>query len=394
MKNSFKHIFFLLIIIILLGYLFYLLSHKYQTDDYKYQPDNGNLLMSKYPEYLTEVNYLEDFRNQNLFYESYQENELLYVKAKFKSLNQNPDSIRNDILREYILPEDIIKTDSFFVNKSDCYNNYQVYESSLYGIKQRGFLEGNSSNNLLIYFQGHGGNPCDFSYYNRIKEKILESNYDILTFSMFGRGFNQMDTISFPIKVNRESIYDNNYIFNKPNPSGSHDIIRLFYDKENPNIKPLSLMLSSPYTIINKIIGNYENVVITGISGGAWYTTILSGLIPEIDKSYSFNGTLPLLFGIDNNSVGDFEYVYSTLWNERDYYDFYFLSLFNKNNLMNRISYHIYSELDECCFSSPEVIYFKNVIDELNFNNLKVVIFENKVEHNIDDQWLLNKLDL
>ena len=68
--------------------------------------------MSKYPEYLTEVNYLEDFRNQNIFYESYQENELLYVKEKFESLNQNPDSIRNDILREYILPKDIIKTDT------------------------------------------------------------------------------------------------------------------------------------------------------------------------------------------------------------------------------------------------------------------------------------------
>ena len=105
-------------------------------------------------------------------------------------------------------------------------------------------------------------------------------------------------TISFPIKVNRQSIYNNNYIFNKLNPSGSHDIIRLFYDKENPNIKPLSLMLSSPYTIINNIIGNYENVVITGISGGALYTTILSGLIPEIEESYSFNGTLPLLFRI------------------------------------------------------------------------------------------------
>ena len=34
---------------------------------------------------------------------------MLYVKEKFESLNQNPDSIRNEILREYILPEDIIK---------------------------------------------------------------------------------------------------------------------------------------------------------------------------------------------------------------------------------------------------------------------------------------------
>ena len=56
-------------------------------------------------------------------------------------------------------------------------------------------------------------------------------------------------------------------------------------------------MLSGNYYLIKKIINssNYNEVVMIGISGGGWYATMLAAIMPEIDKSISFAGTIPLL---------------------------------------------------------------------------------------------------
>ena len=107
-----------------------------------------------------------------------------------------------------------------------------------------------------------------------------------------------------------------------------------------------------------------------GISGGSWYSTILSGLIPEINHLFSFNGTLPLFYRIETDSKGDFENIFADLWKKHDYYTFYFLSLYDKNSELNRTSHHIYSEYDECCFSKPEIDYFKKSMDTMEIQNL------------------------
>ena len=123
-----------------------------------------------------------------------------------------------------------------------------------------------------------------------------------------------------------------------------------------------------------------------------WYSTILSGLVPKINKLYSFNGTLPLVYKIATNSSGDFEQQFSEIWNRYDYYTFYILSLYNSEGKLNRQSYHIYSERDECCFSKPEIYFFQETVRSLNISNLKIKIFKNKLEHNIDYEWLIKEI--
>ena len=325
------------------------------------------------------------------FYNSIIKDEISKIKLYFE--NFNPSKIRNEIINDFILPDSIVDLSIENGKYDDCYIEPIIYQTKFYGIKQRGIFESNNKKKLLIYLQGHRGFPCNFNYYKEIKEQLNE-DFDFLTFSMFGLGFNKMDSIAFPIKINKKG---NQYTYHNNSYSefgNGHDVIQFYYDENYPNKKPLSLFISSPHFIINEIIksNKYDEIYLTGISGGGWYATILSGLIPEINSLYSFNGTLPLIYRINTNSKGDYEQQFSELWNKYDYYTFYFLSLFDNKNNLKRNSFHIYSEFDECCFSSPEVNYFEKSIRELGIPNLKTKIFKGKTEHNIEVKWLVNNI--
>ena len=63
-------------------------------------------------------------------------------------------------------------------------------------------------------------------------------------------------------------------------PSGVRQFLKS--DESNPNIDGLALMLSGNYYLIEDLIGDYQDSTIIGISGGAWYATILAALLPQI----------------------------------------------------------------------------------------------------------------
>ena len=88
------------------------------------------------------------------------------------------------------------------------------------------------------------------------------------------------------------------------------------------------MILSGNYFLIKKIINNnlYDEVIMVGISGGGWYTTLISSLITKIDKSYSFAGTVPFLFRLFDTNYGDWEQIDSSIYAIVDYNSFYVLS--------------------------------------------------------------------
>ena len=75
-----------------------------------------------------------------------------------------------------------------------------------------------------------------------------------------------------------------------------------------------------------------------------------------------------------------------------DYYTIYFLSLFDSSGSLSRKSTHIYSEFDKCCFSSPEIDYFKMTVDSLKLSNLNVKIFKDNDSHSINTEWLVKEI--
>ena len=98
-------------------------------------------------------------------------------------------------------------------------------------------------------------------------------------------------------------------------------------------------------TIIKNILlkKNYDKIILTGISGGGWYTTLLTPIINEIDISISFSGTKPLHY-VYYRCCHDWEQKYSSIWKGFNYEDFYYMSTFRlkNNSIFRRKSYQIY----------------------------------------------------
>ena len=272
-----------------------------------------------------------------------------------------------------------------------------------YNINHFGILETSNQTNkkLLIYHQGHGGNPYNFEYFLYLKEKFKSKGYDVLSLSMSGLGYNFLGNTnySFPINAEKNSEVSFNYTFGNRQLL-DHYIYRHYYDNNYPNIMPHALMLSGNYYLIKNLENNYDEIVMIGISGGGSATSMLAGLIPKINKSYNFHSLLPKIFTL--NREGDWEESYSNIWDEYSYWDFYFLALLDSENFQNR-EHHIIHNLERIrgdnvlyAFNNPFAKMFKNLVDFTAIDKLSVIVLD-KTPHEIDikflENYILKKLD-
>ena len=338
----------------------------------------------------------------------YQKNILL---KKLKNITKDSNLIRKKIIDKYVLPNKLVKFSKPEINeilkkkapihlRINQFNNKPPKDAILlkvkyYNINHFGVLETNQNNKkLLIYHQGHAGNPYNFDYFLYLKEKFKSKGYDILSLSMTGLGYNFLDNTnySFPINAEKNSEVSFNYTFNDRQLL-DHYIYRSYYDHNYPNIMPHALMLSGNYYLIKNLENNYDEIVMIGISGGGLATTMLAGLIPKINKSYNFHSWLPKIFRL--NRLGDWESTWSKIWDEYDYWDFYFLALLDSENSQNR-EHHIIHNLERKrednvihSFNNPFAAMFKNLVDLISVDKLSVIVLD-KIVHEIDIKFLEN----
>ena len=311
---------------------------------------------------------------------------LMTITANKKFSNKDILEMRNLILNEYILdPKQItyfekpgliesIEFNTFPDESSKIIgvnfyniNNYSIIEYSKYHSKKK---------KLLIYNQGHKGNPYNYDYFINIKEHYKQKGFDIMSLSMSNLGYNE-ESVSFPL-IDLES-------------DSVHGIYHKFYDHAYPNKKPLSLMLSGNYYLIKKILSDhaYEEVYMVGMSSGGWYTTFLSSIIPEIKASYVFSGTRPIFFKIFQGNEGDWELTGSKIYEKIDYWDLYLLSTIDKFNKQNRKHFQVYNQHDDYFASVGTMI--KKASENLGSSNFKVELLTID-EHIIDINFLFSQL--
>ena len=144
------------------------------------------------------------------------------------------------------------------------------------------------------------------------------------------------------------------------------EITVFFYDEKNPNLDPLSLFLYPHMKIIESSIQkfDYKDVSIVGISGGGWYVTWLSALMPQIKKSIIYAGGIPFAFRKYGSMHGDWESTYSNLYNYVNYYNLFQMMLIDDAIDEKRLAFMIYNDRDPCCFSNPYALAFKNSIND------------------------------
>ncbi len=293
--------------------------------------------------------------------------------------------IKNLIMKDYILNKDqtdfkIVdyKTDfnKKFLNHENFIKNADIYKIKYYNINNYAFHHKANDKckikKLIIYSNGHSFSAYDHQDFLDFKKKAVEKCYDFFVIGMTGLGFNAISNNSFPSQI------DNTV-------STNLEIIRSFYDKEFPNKKPLSLMLTGNYYLITNFLNEnkYENIYMVGLSGGGWYTTFLSSLITNIDASFSIAGTLPLIFYLNSyHNSGTWEQDSSEIYNHLDYIDLYILSTMNEKFYATRKHFQIYNSKDRCCFLLPATSKFKKIFEKLKIKNVYIYIWENN-EHSI-----------
>jgi hypothetical protein len=331
------------------------------------------------------------------------------VKLGNKSFKSNSLLEKRDlILQNYILePKQISYTKNQNIINSIRFINLPGKNSEIncvkfYDVKECGIIEYtqsiSSSNNkkLLIYFQGHGsetykvskdfykgqhGNPYNHRDFIKIKNHYLAKGFDILSLSMSNKGYN-FELNYFP-NIILKYLKKNGY---------QHEIYKNFYDPEYPNKKPLSLMLSGNFYLINEILtkSDYQEIYAVGISGGGWYSTILSAIIPQITRSFSFSGTIPLPLQYFDKNKGDWELSDRKNYKDFNYFDLYALSTVDEFNKKTRKHHQIYNTYDSCCYRKPYSSLMKNVATKLEDKNFEIIEL-NRNTHDIDTNFLFSK---
>jgi hypothetical protein len=306
----------------------------------------------------------------------------IFISRPVFEASKNLDLVRSNLKNRVILPSklvSIIEGDSSIKNF-----NYDSIEhgtptlktqvdffASLYGIKHYSILSKTTKsdvNCLRIYIQGHGGSPFAFKYHNELVAASINSGCDFLSMSMLGIGLNNGD-VSFP------GYYNGNTIINlNANQAALHGNYAFYFDENYPEKDPLSLFLSPHYHLIKSLADDYENVSIMGISGGGWYTVWLAALLPEIDLSISYAGSLPLVYRTIEENHGHWEDAYSNVYRDIDYWQLYYLTNYVAENVTSRSSYLIYNDNDSCCYGNPSAKHFKSIADQIYDGKVNVII--------------------
>ena len=289
------------------------------------------------------------------------------IDEHIKSINiESSLSKRNELIKKVILNQNAIN-----ISKEKLNNNSEKIITEIYDNQISAILTyaPNSKKCLRIYIQGHGGNPFDYSYHNKLLKFFLNEGCDFLSMSMLGLGFNE-GKFSYPSKYGQ--------IILNQKMAKEHQNYAFFYDKKNPNLDPLSLFISPHYKIIKSLDDKYKNISLMGISGGGWYTVWLSALIPKIKSSVSYAGSLPIEYRKFEGIGGDWEQQNSQVYNYVSYWELYKLMTIDDSGKINRRAILVYNDEDDCCFYNPYAEHFKSILDELNWENLDVIIDKRK----------------
>ena len=126
----------------------------------------------------------------------------------------------------------------------------------------------------------------------------------------------------------------------------------------------------------------FDDIAVLGISGGGWYTVWLAALIPELQVSLSYAGSLPMAYRLYPEIQRDWEGLSSPIYKIVSYLDLYQLMLLDRIGRPNREAYLIYNDNDPCCFSNPAAADFKRKVKDLNF--YPMVLIESSFLHEMD----------
>ncbi len=208
-------------------------------------------------------------------------------------------------------------------------------------------------NRLLIYHQGHRGG---FLLGKKTIERFISEGYHVLAFSMPLVGMN---------KSTDPEMTKHDHLVNLDRP------MRFF-------LEPIAVALN--------YVGaehNFEQVSMTGISGGGWTTIAYCAIDPRVGACYPVAGSYPIYIRTQiESSNGDFEQRNPDFYQLVSYIDLFILATSNRRQLQ------IFNKYDPCCFEGTYSFTYKDFVQEivlLSGGSFDVIIDETHDSHAISD---------
>ncbi|MDO6460161.1 hypothetical protein Q4485_05600 [Granulosicoccaceae sp. 1_MG-2023] len=296
--------------------------------------------------------------------------QLSAVQQRLAAVSADAPGFRAGLQARLILPPEVVR-----VSVAD-----GQASASYYGIEIKGRLRQapDSGDCLLVYHQGHGGNPFDFDYHEALWQQARAQGCDMLSLSMLGLGLNA-GAASYP----SAGVAGRTQMTLSAAQAARHGNYAFFRDPALPQTDPLALFLSGPFYLIRSLADDYSSVRMVGISGGGFMTTMLAALMPEIDLSVAYAGSLPKAWRVDAKHHGDWEQVYSALWQELDYWELYLLGTLDSAGQSTRTVHLVHNNADPCCFGDPDATVFAGMMDALALPGVTVQVTASE-RHAID----------
>lgn len=200
------------------------------------------------------------------------------------------------------------------------------------------FLPEKGNGRLFIYHQGHHSGGF-LKGGMKVIARLVNEGYAVLAFSMPATGMNKSPK---KVEIGKQVWEDRDDL----NPVQVHESYKSL---EQPTFSPLKIFLHPVVVGLNYALAtyDYERVSMTGLSGGAWTTSISAALDTRIHSSYPVAGSMPLyLLQIfpNNTTAKGFEYSHPAFM-DVGYLKLYVLGALGKN----RFQRQIFNQFDKCC---------------------------------------------
>lgn len=172
----------------------------------------------------------------------------------------------------------------------------------------------NGNNNLIIFHRGHGD---DLFRCQDFIDGSINKGYDVVVFSM-------------PLKAPN---YNSNF--------ESHNDIGYTIGVKNGHF--IRYFIYPVIVFLNTYAEKYDNIIMSGVSGGGWSTVMMAAIDNRIDYSFPVAGSIPLY--MRDRSIDSWD-------NEQDSKSFYSKITYLDMYAMANDQIQINNAFDPCCYSN------------------------------------------
>ena len=235
-----------------------------------------------------------------------------------------------------------------------------------HGLKAYTYFYKSKINNscLMIYQRGH---TPEYYYEKSDKDTVedfLNADCDVMVLSMPLWGWNNKP----------EAIIEG---FGKLKLT-QHNYFSLL---ETKDFSPLTYYFDPVASSLNYALKekNYSDIMMSGLSGGGFITTVYSALDERIQKSYPVAGSLPMFIRSVDEEDGDYEQFNPDILNHANYLELYVMGTSN-----GRKRIQVLNRYDDCCFDGTAYKAYEKIVKNKASSlggNFKVILDEGPVVH-------------